>query len=160
MSALYAACMQHYARLRAACRHYTGTALHVCGAGQAHTHTFRACPAPPHTRTARPLHADTEKRVNWLQLAGGGGNWYGQERTRYQRITFVDIPTTMPCRSPERTQRSSYRSVDQNPGTGIGSRNQLGTGTSCRLWCTSRCRDTPHRASRKNKLKGRRNPGV
>ncbi len=29
------------------------------------THTFRACPAPPHTRTARPLHADTEKRVSY-----------------------------------------------------------------------------------------------
>ena len=33
------------------------------GRGRAHTHTLRACPAPPHARTARPLHADTEKRV-------------------------------------------------------------------------------------------------
>ena len=38
----------------------------VTGAGQgARTHTFRACPAPPHTRTARPLHADSEKRVSY-----------------------------------------------------------------------------------------------
>ena len=34
----------------------------VTGAGQgAHTHTFRACPAPPHARTARPLQGRSER---------------------------------------------------------------------------------------------------
>ena len=36
----------------------------VTGAGQgAHTHTFRACPAPPHARTAREVMSSSSRWV-------------------------------------------------------------------------------------------------
>merc|ERR1712185_850945 len=85
------------------CSEWTGGG--VTGAGQgAHTHTFRACPAPPHTRTARPLHAGTEKRVSYRPswpTASVRSHWHGGLAAAAAQLPRKANPL-WPCGTPGR----------------------------------------------------------
>ena len=101
-------------------------------AGQS-THTFRACPAPPHTRTARPLHADTDKRVphrpSWpaARVRSHGHGGLAAAAAQPPR----EANPLWPCGTPGRDGAEAAAKAAASPGSNPPPRGSRGAGSAC-----------------------------
>ena len=97
------------------------------------THTFRACPAPPHTRTARPLHADTEKRPpyrpSWpaARVRSHGHGGLAAAAAQPPR----EANPLWPCGTPGRDGAEAAAKAAASPGSNPPPRGSRGAGSAC-----------------------------